>query len=54
MGSLILDASVLIALLDRAEPHYARAVAEVDAADEDGDELVAPASAYSEALVAFA
>lgn len=54
MGSLILDASVLIALLDRADPHYARAVEEVQAADQDGDNLVAPASAYSEALVAFA
>lgn len=54
MGSLILDASVLIALLDRADPHYARAVEEVQAFDHDGDNLVAPASAYSEALVAFA
>lgn len=54
MGSLILDASVLIALLDRADPHHARAVEEVEAADHDGDDLVAPASAYSEALVAFA
>lgn len=54
MGSLILDASVLIALLDRADPHYARAVAEVDAADQDGNDLVTPATAYSEALVAFA
>ncbi len=54
MGSLILDASVLIALLDRADPHYARAVEEVQAADQDGDNLVAPANAYSEALVAFA
>lgn len=54
MGALILDASVLIALLDRADPHYARAVADVEAADQDNDDLVAPASAYSEALVAFA
>lgn len=54
MGALILDASVLIALLDRADPHYARAVEEVEAADHDGEDLVAPASAYSEALVAFA
>ncbi len=54
MGSLILDTSVLIALLDRADPHYARAVDEVQAADQNGDNLVAPASAYSEALVAFA
>ena len=54
MGSLILDASVLVAMLDRADPHYARAVEEVEAADQDGDDLVTPASAYSEALVAFA
>lgn len=54
MGTLILDASVLIALLDRADPHYPRAVAEVEAADQNGDHLMAPASAYSEALVAFA
>lgn len=54
MGSLILDASVLIALLDRADPHHARAVEEVDAADQQGEDLLAPASAYSEALVAFA
>lgn len=54
MGSLIIDASVLIALLDRADPHYAQAVADVEAADQGGDDLVAPASAYSEALVAFA
>lgn len=54
MGSLILDASVLIALLDRADPHHARAVEEVEAADQSGDSLLAPASAYSEALVAFA
>lgn len=54
MGTLILDASVLIALLDRSDPHHARAVDEVEAADQDDDDLVAPASAYSEALVAFA
>ncbi len=54
MGPLILDASVLIALLDSADVHHVRAVNEVDAADHDGFELVAPASAYSETLVAFA
>jgi predicted nucleic acid-binding protein len=51
---LILDASVLIALLDTADAHHARAVDDVEAADQQGIELVAPASAYSEALVAFA
>lgn len=54
MGSLILDASVLIGLLDAADAHHQRAVDDVEAADEASTELVAPASAYSEALVAFA
>lgn len=54
MGTLILDASVLIGLLDKADRHHERAVADVEAAALAGDELVAPASAYSEALVAFA
>lgn len=54
MGSLILDASVVIALLDSADVHHVRAVDEVSAADERGLELVVPASAYSETLVAFA
>lgn len=54
MGPLTLDASVLIALLDSADVHHVQAVNEVDTADQHGLELVAPASAYSEALVAFA
>jgi predicted nucleic acid-binding protein len=54
MGSLILDASVLIGLLDTADAHHARAVDEIAAADGAGADLLVPASAYSEALVAFA
>lgn len=54
MGSLILDASVLIGLLDAADAHHERAVTAVDCADQAGHRLVAPSSAYSEALVAFA
>jgi predicted nucleic acid-binding protein len=54
MGALILDASVLIGLLDSADPHHERAVEEVAAADVAGRALIAPASAYSESLVAFA
>lgn len=54
MGALILDASVLIGLLDRADAHHHQAVEEVDAADRAGERLLAPASAYSEALVSFA
>lgn len=54
MGPLILDASVLIAILDTADAHHSRAVDDVDAADQQGRSIVTPASAYSEALVAFA
>ena len=54
MGALILDASVLIGLLDAADGHHERAVIDVETADQDGRRLIAPASAYSEALVAFA
>ncbi len=54
MAALILDASVLIGLLDTADAHHHRAVDDVDAADRAGDTLLTPASAYSEALVSFA
>ncbi len=54
MGTLTLDASVLIGLLDAADADHARAVTDVEAADLAGHTLVAAASAYSEALVAFA
>ena len=54
MGALILDASVLIGLLDAADTHHRSAVDAVEAADQAGRALVVPASAYSEALVAFA
>jgi predicted nucleic acid-binding protein len=54
VGSLILDASVLIGLLDDADARHQRAVDDVEAADEASRELVTPASAYSEAMVAFA
>lgn len=54
MGALILDSNVLVALLDRAHGHHTKAVDDVEAADQADQELVVPASAYSEALVAFA
>jgi predicted nucleic acid-binding protein len=54
VGALILDASVLIGLLDSADAHHARAVQDTEAADVSQRRLVAPATAYSEALVAFA
>jgi predicted nucleic acid-binding protein len=45
VGSLILDPSVLIGLLDDADAHHQRAVDDVEAADEASRELVAPATA---------
>lgn len=54
MAELILDASVLIGLLDTADLHHSMAVKDVEAADRAGRRLLTPASAYSEALVSFA
>jgi predicted nucleic acid-binding protein len=54
MGRLILDASVVIGLLDSADAHHRAAVDAVEAADAQDRRLVVPASAYSETLVAFA
>jgi predicted nucleic acid-binding protein len=54
VAALVLDASVLIGLLDDRDAHHARAVDDVERADRAGRQLLAPASAYSEALVAFA
>jgi predicted nucleic acid-binding protein len=51
---LILDASVLIGLLDTEDSHHDRAVDDVDRADRAAHQLLTPASAYSEALIAFA
>jgi predicted nucleic acid-binding protein len=52
--ALILDASVLIGLLDTEDAHHAQAIQDTEAADHTGRPLLVPASAYSEALVAFA
>lgn len=54
MESLILDASVLIGLLDTADAHHNRSLDDVETADRVGRQLLLPASAYSETLVAFA
>ena len=54
MAALILDASVLIGLLDTADAHHGSAIDDVEAADRAGKSLLTPASAYSEALVPFA
>jgi len=52
--ALILDVSVLIGLLDTADTHHDRAIDDVEAADRQSRQLLLPASAYSETLVAFA
>ena len=52
--ALILDASVLVGLLDSADAHHSRAVNDVECADQTDRPLFAPASSYAEALVAFA
>jgi predicted nucleic acid-binding protein len=54
VGALILDASVLIGLLDTADAHHAGSINDIEVADQAGEQLLVPASAYSEALVAFA
>jgi predicted nucleic acid-binding protein len=54
VGALILDGSVLIGLLDVADAHHSRAVDDVEGGDRAGRRPLTPASAYSEALVAFA
>jgi predicted nucleic acid-binding protein len=54
VAAVVLDASVLIGLLDRDDAHHAAAVDDVDAADLAALSVMTPASAYSEALVAFA
>jgi predicted nucleic acid-binding protein len=54
VAALILDATVLIGLLDTADAHHAVAIDDVEAADRAGTPLLTPASAYSEALAAIA
>jgi predicted nucleic acid-binding protein len=51
VATLALDASVVIALLDEADAHHSRAVADLEIAVERGDDLVMAASAYAEASV---
>jgi len=47
----VLDAGVVIAVLDAADGHHAAARAALSEALARGDELVLPASAYAESLV---
>jgi predicted nucleic acid-binding protein len=51
VGLTVLDAGVVIALLDAADAHHVAAVASLRIARDRGDVLVLPASAYAECLV---
>lgn len=51
MGSIALDSSVVIGLIDPRDAHHERAVAELKAAATRGDDLVMASSAYAEAIV---
>ena len=51
MGLTVLDAGVVIGVLDEADRHHAGATASLIEARDKGDELVLPACAYAECLV---
>lgn len=51
MGPLALDASVVIALLDGADAHHERAVAELSRREGDPPDLLIAATAYTETLI---
>lgn len=51
MGLTILDAGLIIGVLDAQDVHHAAARAALSAAVERGDALAVPASAYAECLV---
>jgi predicted nucleic acid-binding protein len=50
MAVVVLDASVAIGVLDATDAHHAGAIAAL--AEHESDELILPASAYAELLVA--
>lgn len=51
MGLTVLDAGVIIGVLDANDAHHAAARAALSACVERGDALAVPASAYAECLV---
>jgi predicted nucleic acid-binding protein len=52
MGLTVLDAGVLIGVLDGNDPHHERAVGIMRDLDRRGESWVAPATVYAEVLVA--
>lgn len=51
MGTIVLDAGVVIAMLERQDAHHREARTAILAARDRGDRFILPASAYSEVLV---
>lgn len=51
MGLTVLDAGVIIAILDSSDVHHKTATQALTVARQRGDTLVLPASAYAECLV---
>lgn len=51
MGSIVVDTSVLLAVLDPRDAHHARAVDALRRARAGGERIVLPASALAEVLV---
>lgn len=51
MGLTVLDAGVVIAVLDARDAHHAAAARALSDARDRGDEIVIPVSAYAECLV---
>lgn len=52
MGLTVIDAGVLIGFLDESDLHHRTAIRELDSARHRGDEIVIPASALAESIVA--
>ena len=51
MGLTVLDAGIIIGVLDANDAHHAAAVRALSGVVDDGDRLAVPASAYAEVLV---
>jgi predicted nucleic acid-binding protein len=51
MGAVVLDAGVVIALLERQDVHHAAATRAIREARDRGEQLILPASVYAEVLV---
>lgn len=51
MGLTVVDAGIIIGVLDARDPHHGACVESLSAVVNDGDAIAIPASAYAEALV---